>query len=937
MEGIRSGFAENMRTVGNNSLSLLRSVDFRRADGKNMKSWPSADTTAPLDFGGPIDDTFDRFDDSWIERPIMERFEEIAVRYATRPAVGDSSNTWTYAELRRWAYRLAEGVTNVAAGRPVGILLPHDARMPVAALACLAAGCPYVPIDLKYPAARIDAIVREAGLAAVILEAASDAARLVPAEMALIDIGVAPPLADEPFTPVASVQSLAVILYTSGSTGKPKGICNNQPAILQRVAEYTNSCHVNADDRFILLSSPGTIAGQRETFTALLNGATLHVTDPQQDGIHSVLRTIGERHITIGYAVPSLLRMLLRLPGAKESFSHLRVLRVGGDVTLDSDLALFRKIAPPSCHFFASFSSTETPAVFQWFVPPEWEISGPRVPIGNPRPGVDFKVIGEDEEPVPDGEIGELVVRSRYLALGQWQEGRLRSGPFLSDPDDPSMRIFRTGDMVKLRADGLWELIGRKDRQVKVRGLRIDVGEVEAALRSCDSVTDVAVIGRRSGEEVTALAAFVVPVDSRREALLHELKSVLNARIPAYMHPADIVVIDRIPQLPGFKPDLGALERLDRQESERRAAKQLADNIADNKDAFGRGQRGSVRSDIPPYIRDAVEYAWTAVLGAKSFEQNRPWNETDGDSLKAIELWFYIEVKLGFKLPLDALDENTTPSGLVAAIADHLRRVDTGGNTDRSQAPVVFLMPGILSDDPALTRFRASLGNNVRFKTLDYPGWRQMVAAGGGFDAIVDAVFAKICTAPVCDVYRLAGYSFGGLVAFEVAHRLVASGRRVDFLGLLDARRWDLMSSDLARSFHTFLGEQPSLLLDPVKWMIAVLVRQRRFALLSSLERLVMLRPSKLSFWFKRQVTKEFRYRALREWKPAAIDVPTTFFMSDEKWPGEPDNSGWSDVCSRLVKVHIGGTHASVLQRHESLCARFLQALGISGARLDRC
>jgi amino acid adenylation domain-containing protein len=903
-----------------------------------MNAWSSAGSTVSLDFDGPVDVRFEHFDDAAIERPIIEIFEQAAVRHAERPAVADNARTLSYAELRRWVYQLAGSIDTAAPpGKPVGILLPHNALFPVAALACLAAGRPYVPIDLKYPDARINAIFQEADLSAVILQFASDAAPRVPSGVNMIDIGNLPSTDAQPPATSASVDDMAVILYTSGSTGKPKGICNNQRAILQRVAEATNSCHVNADDRFILLSAPTTIAGVREMFAALLNGATLHVTDPQMDGINSVLQTLGERRITIGYAVPALLRMLLRLPGAAQAFSSLRVLRVGGDITLDSDLALFREIVPLGCHFFASFSSTETPAVFQWFVPQGWVPAGSRVPIGHARPGIDFMVLGEDGQAVPAGEVGELVVRSRYLALGQWQDGKLTAGPFKSDPDDPSLRILHTGDMVKLRADGLWELIGRKDRQIKMRGLRIDIGEVEAALRSCRGVMDAAVIARRSGEEVSALAAFVAPLDpNHNTALLDALKQALNARVPQSMRPAAIRLVDAIPQLPGFKPDIRALEQLDREllESEKVAA--LA--AARHKHKPDRSQPKAAHSAADHRVADAVKYAWTGVLGAKSYDADLAWDASHGDSLKAIELWFYIEDKLGFKLPLDALAEDTTPSRLVTAIEAHIAHTDLSLPRQNPAAPLVFLLPGIQSDDPALVRFRAAFGNSVRFKILDYPGWRQTVRSEATFDAIVESVYSTICFEPGCEVYRLAGYSFGGIVAFEVAHRLQASGRKVDFLGLLDARRWDLTAPGSLGHLDAFLGTPRRLPVEMLKAAMAALLRRRRFAPLSMTERLLMMHPTRLAFWFKRQITRELRYQALQQWKPVPLDVPTTLFLSDAQWPGEPADYGWDEMCLQLTKIRVGGDHGTVIQppHRDSICEGFLRALlpEPSGAQL---
>lgn len=898
-------------------------VNFSVAEKKH--SWTRADNPILPDTERPADFNINPFDDTWAQRPISVRFEEVAALHENRLAVNDGSQSLAYGELLRCARYFAQRIdASTEPGRPVGILLPHNACFPAAALACLAAGRPYVPIDLKYPQARVEAIIHEAGLQVIIIERGSDAARLLPDGAVPIefDIAAAASFNGDMMARPAPVDRPAVILYTSGSTGKPKGICNDQRALLQRVTEYTESCGLNADDRFIMLSSPGTIAGEREMFAALLNGAALHITDPQKDGVHRVLEIMEGGRITVGYAVPALLRMLLRLPRAKQAFSHMRVLRVGGDITLGSDLALFREVAPPSCRFFPSFSSTETPAVFQWFVPPGWQIEGPRVPVGYARPGIEFMVLDDAGQPVLEGEAGELVVRSRYLALGHWQDGRLMPGPFIDDPDDPSMRILHTGDMVRRRPDGLWELTGRKDRQVKIRGQRIDAGEVEAALRGCEGVLDAAVISRRDGDNVTALAAFVAP---RRPELLEPMKSALAARVPRYMHPAAIHLVDAIPQLPGFKPDIRALEALDREELRREAMRQ----VRQVRQSEHGGAKPKTATDRDNDIWNAVKHAWTIVIGAKSFEADRPWNESDADSLKALELWFYIEDKLGFKLPLDTLSDNATPSRLVATIKAHLADMDAERDSADSGAPVVFLMPGIQSDDPALAKFRATFGNRVRFKLIDYPPWRQMNGAANGFEAVADWVFRQICAAPPCDVYRLAGYSFGGIVAFDVARRLVESGRRVDFLGLLDSRRWDIADPAPPENQGSILAKPQRLPVEVVKWMIATLVRRRWYAPLGMIERLLMLRPTRVAFWFKRQLTKTMRYEALRQWKPQPIDVPTVLFLSDQHWPGEPENYGWDEVCVSLSKEHIGGTHATIIQspQRESLCARFLQLL----------
>ena len=905
------------------------------------ESWSSASEAIPLDFEGPVDIIFERFEDAWIERPIMARFEQIAVRHAERVAVDDGTTRMTYRMLRRSVYSLALRIEAVAPpGRPVGILLPHNAFFPLAALACLAIGRPYVPIDLKHPAARIDEIIREANLAAIILNAGTDTARLVSSALAQIDIATALAATDEPDMATLStlpiVDCPAVILYTSGSTGKPKGICNSQRGILQRVAASANSCHVHADDRIILLSSSGTIAGVRETFTALLNGASLHIADPHESGLGGVLQTLREGRITLCYTVPALLRTLLRAPSAKEAFANLRIMRIAGDITLESDFALCRSIVPASCHFFSSFSSTEMPTAFQWFVPSDWQADGARLPVGYARPGISFMLAGEDGMPVVPGETGELIVRSRYLALGQWQDGRLQAGSFLCDPEDPSMRILRTGDMMKLLPDGLWELIGRKDRQIKIRGQRVDPGEVEAALRSCADVSEAAVIARRNGEEVIALVAYVVPRASADAGLADALKDVLTAGVPRHMHPADIRLLAAIPQLPGFKTDIGALEKFDRDALAQQVA--AAPKETDGADRGGQGMLGLIGS---PAIRDAVKYAWTAVLGARSFEINQPWDHTNGDSLKAMELWFHIEQTLGRKISLDALDESTTPSELVNAIERHLDMLSRSlVGVDTGAAPLVFLMPGILGDEPLLAQFRAAFGNRVRFKVIDYPEGRHTANTDGGFESIVDAAFVQICTEqPACETYCLAGYSFGGYVAFETARRLMASGRHVAFLGLIDSRMSQtapLTGSGRYRAMLMQIKHYIGLLAEPVT--LALWLRKCWFELQRAITWIAASRPATaIAFTFHQERNYRQRKEALHQWTLKPLDITATLFLSDERLPDAPPDYGWGDLCKELAMVCIGGSHYTMMEppRLELLCARFLEALHVGSGLIQ--
>ena len=232
-------------------------------------------------------------------------------------------------------------------------------------------------------------------------------------------------------------------------------------------------------------------------------------------------------------------------------------------------------------------------------------------------------------------------------------------------------------------------------------------------------------------------------------------------------------------------------------------------------------------------------------------------------------------------------------------------------------------------------RFRAAFGDSVRFKLIDYPGWRQMMAADCDFDAIVDAAFEQICADGPQPAYRLAGYSYGGIVAYELARRLEASGRQVDLVALLDTRRWDVADERPLWRADQMLPEMrlSSRLLAP---LITFLVRARAYALLRVGCTLLTRHSNRMAFRFRNRMTKDLRFEALRHWRAQALRAPVTLFLSSDAWPGEPDGYGWQNLCENLTMVHVGGTHASIIDKpwRETIAVHIQQALEERGAAL---
>jgi acyl-coenzyme A synthetase/AMP-(fatty) acid ligase len=518
-----------------------------------------ATRSEPIDFGGPTDIAFDPFDTG---RPGIARFEIVSDRHADKIAIDDGVRQLTYRQVRRSVHALMAQIADLPAGRPIVALLHNTATFPIVFLAHLGAGRALVPVDAGDPPERQRAILQETAPAAILLGEGVTLAE-DPFDPALPRIRMQFDPVEPAIPPISQVHlsDPAGVAYTSGSTGRPKGLAFSQRQFLLGTAEYVDACHINANDRILCLASLSG-AGCRDALVALFTGATLRIVDIKTSGVGAVIRALQTERITILSFVPSVLRVLARLDSAAHAFRHLRILDLFGDRTSAADIALFQTILPPDCKIRLSLASTEAATMFHWFVRPEALTDDQPVPCGYLARGVSIALLNESGGPAADGEPGELVVRGRGLALGAWQEGRLLPGPFLTDPDDPEARIFHTGDVIRLRPDGLAEFLGRRDRRVKIRGLRADPAELEDALRLYPGIADVAVIVRSEDGEAS-LVAYAVAADPAEPPDWRKVRDALTGLLPTHMIPAAIRFLPAIPRLPNFKPDFVALQRLE--------------------------------------------------------------------------------------------------------------------------------------------------------------------------------------------------------------------------------------------------------------------------------------------------------------------------------------------------------------------------------------
>jgi amino acid adenylation domain-containing protein len=503
---------------------------------------------------------------SWLVAPgetLHARFQAQAQRTPGAPAVRYAGEELTYAALDERSNRLARRLLRAGVRRDerVGVLVERSLDLPVALLAILKAGAAYVPLDPALPAERLAFVMEDAGIRVVVAHdhlaavLPGDAARVVSPTSAEMDGESGGALEER-----TDGDGLAYVIYTSGSTGRPKGTLVPHRAIPGFIDEYSWSPATDEDARpetWLQYASQSWDGMTLELWTPLLRGATCVLYPARSDdGVSpaGLRRVVEENGVTHLWMTSTFFNAVVdQEPGA---LAPLRVAMAGGEALSAAHLRrararfpglrLVNGYGPSEC---TVFTTTHT------FAPGE-EIPS-TIPIGRAVGDRRCHVLGADLRPVPDGEEGELYVGGPAVPRGYLGRPRLTAAAMVPDPfaDEPGARMYRTGDRVRRRADGVMEFLGRADDQVKIRGFRVEPGEVEAALREAAGVREAAVVVREDARGDKRLLAYVVGDGCDGAAL----RDALAARLPSYMVPTAVTVLDALPLTSTGKLDRRAL------------------------------------------------------------------------------------------------------------------------------------------------------------------------------------------------------------------------------------------------------------------------------------------------------------------------------------------------------------------------------------------
>ena len=732
-------------------------------------------------------------------RSLPDLIAEQAAWAPDAPAVDDGVGRLTYAELAARADAVAARLVALGArpGDRIGVCLQRSVEIVAALLGVMRAGAAYVPLDPGYPTDRLALMAQDAGCALVLVD--SSTAGCAPPGPTPVRLDEITPAAPSPSR--ATAQGLAYVIYTSGSTGRPKGVEVRHRSVVNLLCALQRRLGFASGHRWLAVTTISFDISVLEIFLPLVFGGCVVLAPAASDG-EALANLVEATRPQVMQATPAGWRLLLAAGWRGDGSTTL----LCGGEAIDPALAR-RLVENGGGRFWNVYGPTETTI---WSTAAEVREVVERVPIGLPLDNTRLHVLDESGNPVAPGREGELCIGGEGVARGYHGRPELTAERFVAEPGRPGQRMYRTGDRVRLSASGEVEFLGRVDHQVKVRGFRIEPGEVEARLCEHPALAQAVVVAQPAPDGDARLVAYVVgrgqvppPADLQAFAAL---------TLPPYMAPDLVVALETLPLTPNGKVDRLALARL-------------------SPDVVGAAAAAPPRDDL----ERAVAGVFETVLGARAVGVDDDFFALGGTSLRAVRVIALIERRLGRRLHVNTLYHG---GSTVAAIARVLRGetadalphlLPLGARADDGAPNPIFclhtLVEGTLFFYEALAR---RLG-----PSLAAEGGERLLGVlprglhdGGVPDADLSGMaghcVAAIRTRQPEGPYRLLGYSSAGMLALETARRLAAEGEGVSFLGLIDAYppvgprtwryHWALLADRLERFTDKFVGRAHGLI-----------------------------------------------------------------------------------------------------------------------------
>ena len=704
---------------------------------------------------------------------ILDSFRQQAINQPTKLAIVEDSQAHTYETFLYDVQNVATLLQQkgVKPGNAVLICLPRSYRFLVVQWAVLQCRAAFVPIDSSMPDDRKRFIFEDSG--SVLVATDSNSAEVFPVE-AVFSMDEMPSSVDSidfSYQPTLPTDT-AYIIYTSGSTGVPKGVRISHQALQTFISGALGTYGIDSSDRVLQFSNLGFDASIEEVFCTLCAGGTLHLRNEEMLDPEVLVEYSIAQGITVWDFPTAFWRQVILATQDRSFPESLRTVLIGGEAITNSDFEVWKKHPSSKCRLFNTYGPTETTVVATVFeVTTDFQLER-TIPIGHPLPNYEVMVLDSRRNPVPMGFAGELCIAGPALADGYLNRPEVQEKAFIHiETPTGSKRCYATGDLVFGDSEGCIQYIGRGDNQLKIRGYRVEPGEIENQIMGLGGLRQCVVLGKVNEKGEKSLVAFFVPLDARVGAA-EALRLETLALLPSYMVPDYFVEVKEIPMTPNGKID----------------KKYLLTLATPPKRAPKTPKVAASNQQLSPTV-EKLTAVWRMVLEDDTITAFDNFFDNGGHSLRAVRLMTEIKKQLGKQLPLSALISCPTPN-------EFAKLIDSEQTETLWQCLVPIRktgtkMPLYLIHGAGLNvLLYQSMGN---YLDSDRPIYALQAKGLDGNSKLSESIeemasdyIREIRQKQPDGPYAILGFSLGGFIAFEMGRQLQEQNQKVAFLGVID-------------------------------------------------------------------------------------------------------------------------------------------------------
>jgi len=820
------------------------------------------------------------------KRCLHEHVEMVA---ATRPndiAVVYEGEQLTYGELNVRANQLAHylGKRGVDRNIRVGICLPRSLDFAVALIGVLKAGGTCVPLDPKYPAERLSFMLENVEATLVLTERGLLKASVPPGTEVIVISEQQQRLDTEVRTnpTVGSIAGdIAYVIYTSGSTGRPRGVLLPHAGLVNYTFAAAEQFELRPGDRTLQFCSISFDAALEEIYSTWAAGATLVF---RNDDISlepgEFLRWVGQQRITV-MDLPTAYwhEWVYAMPALEEKVpASVRLVIVGGEKASSDAFSTWYRFAGKNVRWVNTYGPAEASVVATSYEPKLQLGEKPpaALPIGRPVANARVYLLDPDLTPVPVGVPGELHIGGVGVAQGYLNHPQLTAQKFIRDifSDDPTARMYKTGDLARYLPNGEIEFVGRRDNQVKIRGFRVEPGEIESVLAKHPGVTDAAIVLRQDSTGNKRLVGYVVRTHER--VTESELRSQVQGQLPEYMVPSEFVFLKAMPLTPNGKID-------------RRTLATLASE-----------DQASSSEIVNDPLQKQLRQIWEELLGRRGIGVRDNFFELGGHSLLAARLMHRLTEIHGKSLPLAVLLEAPTIEKLAVVLRGDVSKHWSSLVAIQSEGskPPFFCVHGVGGNVVGFQELAKRMKPDFPFYGLQSQGLDGTSKLYTTIESMAEHYLREIRRVQPHGPYHVGGFSMGGLVAYEIAHQLVAAGEEVGLVVLFDTY------ASHPKSVNESLKD---LLLHPTWTHVKKLPSEVRKKVRRTWNAIRLPEYLKKVGRANAQAAEQYVISPY-EGKAILLRAGDTWRVADDPY------AAWSQYVKNLETIHIRGTHMEILR-----------------------